>query len=75
MSRPRPPSDPVTWPIPCARCQGHHEIVATWPDGPVCRYCYQAAKRTTGTCACGHTGVLPGRLDGRPACRDCAGSP
>ncbi|WP_236945040.1 Fis family transcriptional regulator [Kocuria flava] len=63
----------MTWPIPCARCQGHHEIVATWPDGPVCRYCYQAAKRTTGTCACGHTGVLPGRLDGRPTCRDCSG--
>lgn len=73
MSRPRPPSDPETWPIPCTRCQDHHEIAATWPDGPVCRYCYQAAKRTTGTCACGHTGVLPGRLDGRPACRNCAG--
>jgi integrase len=39
----------------------------------VCRYCYQAAKRTTGTCACGHTGVLPGRLDGHPACRTCTG--
>ncbi|WP_217905984.1 Fis family transcriptional regulator [Kocuria salina] len=45
--------------------------MVTWPDGPVCRYCYQAAKRTTGTCACGHTGVLPGRRDGHPACRAC----
>ncbi|ALU40165.1 Fis family transcriptional regulator [Kocuria flava] len=71
MSRPRPPSDPDTWPTPCTRCRGHYEIAAHWPDGPVCRYCYQAAKRTTGTCACGHTGILPGRLDGRPACRDC----
>ena len=71
MSRPRPPSDPVTWPTPCTRCRGHHQIVVTWPDGPVCRYCYQAAKRTTGTCACGHVGVLPGRLDSHPACRSC----
>ncbi|THE17688.1 Fis family transcriptional regulator [Kocuria rosea] len=39
----------------------------------MCRYCYQAAKRTTGTCACGHAGVLPGRLDGHPACRSCSG--
>lgn len=73
MSRPRSPSDPDTWPTPCTRCRDHHEIAATWPDGPVCRYCYQQAKRTTGTCACGHTGVLPGRLDGSPACRACAG--
>ncbi|KLU08416.1 Fis family transcriptional regulator [Kocuria sp. SM24M-10] len=73
MSRPRPPSDPETWPTPCTRCRDHHEIAATWPDGPVCRYCYQQAKRTTGTCACGHTGILPGRLDGRPACRTCTG--
>ena len=73
MSRPRPPSDPVTWPSPCARCQGHYEIVTTWPDGRICRYCYQAAKRITGTCACGHVGVLPGRRDGHPACRSCSG--
>ncbi|UTT57607.1 Fis family transcriptional regulator [Cellulosimicrobium cellulans] len=31
------------------------------------------AMRTTGTCACGHEGVLPGRLDGIPACRACSG--
>jgi hypothetical protein len=63
----------VTWPVPCARCRDHHELVATWPDGPVCRYCYQQAKRTTGTCACGHVGVLPGRLEGHPTCRNCSG--
>ncbi|MFB7798874.1 Fis family transcriptional regulator [Isoptericola sp. NPDC056134] len=31
------------------------------------------AMRATGTCACGHEGVLPGRIDGRPACRTCSG--
>lgn len=73
MSRHRPPSDPQAWPVPCTRCRDHHELVVTWPDGPVCRYCYQGAKRTTGTCGCGHVGVLPGRLEGRPTCRHCSG--
>jgi len=74
MSRgPRKPQDPHAWPIPCGRCEGHYPAAATWPDGPVCGYCYQAAKRTTGRCACGHEGVLPGRLDGQPACRRCSG--
>ncbi|MGC5627249.1 Fis family transcriptional regulator [Georgenia sp. Z1344] len=39
----------------------------------MCRYCYQQAKRTRGTCSCGHDGVLPGRIDGQPACRRCTG--
>jgi hypothetical protein len=39
----------------------------------VCSYCYQQAKRTRGTCDCGHEGVLPGRIDGHPACRRCSG--
>lgn len=43
------------------------------PDDQICGYCYQQAKRTRGTCACGHVGVLPGRVDGQPACRTCAG--
>ncbi|ETT24131.1 hypothetical protein RR21198_0318 [Rhodococcus rhodochrous ATCC 21198] len=73
MVRPRKPSDPDVWPIPCTRCGGHYPIAAKWPDGPVCTYCYQQAKRTRGTCGCGHTGVLPGVLDGRPACRRCSG--
>jgi len=73
MARPRKQSDPNRWPIPCDRCGEHHQTVANWPDGGVCGYCYQQAKRTRGTCACGHEGVLPGRNDGRPACRRCSG--
>ncbi len=73
MSRPRKPGDPAAWPVPCGRCGEHHQLVATWPDAQVCGYCYQQAKRTRGTCACGHTGVLPGRLHGQFACRTCSG--
>jgi hypothetical protein len=73
VARPRKPEDPNRWPIACARCNGHYELVATWPDGSICGYCYQAAKRTTGICACGHQGVLPGLIDDRPACRRCSG--
>jgi len=73
MARPRKPSDPNQWPIPCGRCGEHHQIVANWPDGGVCGYCYQQAKRTRGTCVCGHEGVLPRRIDGQPACRRCSG--
>lgn len=73
MSRPRKPQDPVRWPVPCARCSQHHEIAANWPDGGICGYCYQQAKRTRGTCRCGHRGVLPGRVDSHPACRRCSG--
>lgn len=73
MSRPRKVSDPNTWPEECARCGEHHQLVASWPDGRICGYCYLAAKRTTGTCSCGHHGVLPGRIDGQPACRGCSG--
>lgn len=73
MSRPRKPQDPVRWPVPCVRCSQHHEIAANWPDGGICGYCYQQAKRTRGACRCGHSGVLPGRVDGHPACRRCSG--
>lgn len=73
MSKPRKPGDPDRWPEPCGRCGEHHQIAATWPDARVCGYCYQAAKRTTGACACGHQGILPGRVDDRPACRRCSG--
>ena len=71
--RPRAPQDAAQWPVPCARCGEHRPIFAAWPDGRVCRYCYLQAKRTRGTCACGHTGVLPGRVQGQPACRTCSG--
>lgn len=73
MARPRKPSDPTAWPNPCVRCGGHYPIAAKWPDGPICGYCYQAAKRLRGTCGCGHEGVLPGRISGTPACRRCSG--
>jgi len=73
VARPRKSEDPQRWPIGCARCKGHYELVASWPDGSICGYCYQAAKRTTGICACGHQGVLPGLIDDRPACRRCSG--
>jgi hypothetical protein len=51
----------------------HYEIVANWPDGGICGYCYQQAKRTRGTCRCGHEGVSPGRIEDLPACRGCSG--
>lgn len=73
MTRPRKPEDPIRWPIPCARCHQHHKTVARWPDGGICGYCYQQAKRTKGACACGHEGVLPGLIDDQPACRQCSG--
>ena len=73
MARPRAPGDPVRWPVPCGRCGEHHQIAANWPDAAICVYCYQQAKRTRGTCACGHQGVLPGLIAGAPACRDCSG--
>jgi hypothetical protein len=73
MSRPRKAEDPVRWPVPCSRCAQHHQVVANWPDGGICGYCYQQAKRIRGTCRCGHEGVLPGLVDSQPACRRCSG--
>ncbi|MEV4991843.1 Fis family transcriptional regulator [Pseudarthrobacter sp. LMD1-1-1.1] len=73
MTRPRKPEDPIRWPVPCARCRQHHQTVARWPDGAICGYCYQQAKRIKGTCACGHEGVLPGLIGEQPACRQCSG--
>lgn len=73
MSRPRQPEDPIRWPFPCSRCGQYYQTVARWPDGGVCTYCYQQAKRTRGICACGHEGVLPGIIDEQPACRTCSG--
>lgn len=73
VSRPRKAEDPTRWPVPCNRCGQHHQTVARWPDGGVCGYCYQQAKRTRGICACGHAGVLPGLIDNQPACRRCSG--
>lgn len=73
MVRPRKAEDPTRWPEPCGRCGQHHQTVARWPDGGVCTYCYQQAKRTRGQCSCGHEGVLPGLVNEQPACRRCSG--
>jgi integrase len=55
------------------RAGSRPEPSVRWPDGGICGYCYQQAKRTRGTCACGHEGVLPGRVGTLPACRKCSG--
>lgn len=75
MARPRKPDDPERRrEIPCDRCGGGYYLVVRWgPGDEICGYCYQQAKRTRGTCSCGHVGVLPGRVDGEPVCRTCAG--
>ncbi|BBY66806.1 hypothetical protein MHEL_50490 [Mycolicibacterium helvum] len=53
------------------------DATTSWsPTSPTNRSvvtCYQAAKRITGICACGHQGVLPGIIHNRPACRRCSG--
>lgn len=62
----------------CARCQTPAaKLGAKWPEGRVCRLCYQRATRTHGTCpGCGFDRLLPG-LDstGSPICVDCDGIP
>lgn len=60
----------------CTRCglTGQHRGVR-WPEGPICRRCYQSATRTRGTCpSCGETRLLPALSETRqPICVDCAG--
>lgn len=59
-----------------SRVAGAADIIKSWRiglTGGICGYCYQQAKRTRGVCACGHKGVLPGRVHGAPACRRCSG--
>ena len=70
MSRPRNTA-------PCARChQTEVRFATTWPEGRICRRCYQRATRIHGTCPGCHTGrLLPGLIDGTPICSDCAGIP
>ncbi|WJJ14429.1 Fis family transcriptional regulator (plasmid) [Prescottella equi] len=68
--------DPNRW-AACARCGEHHTTDAHWPEGPICSYCYRAAKRQEGTCVdCGHIGMIPG-LDANdePICLRCSGIP
>ena len=61
----------------CARCQQSGvKFATTWPEGRICRRCYQRATRIHGACiSCGTTRLLPGLIDGEPACVDCADIP
>jgi hypothetical protein len=71
----RTPEQYERWHIrDCARCGRRAALAANWPDGPICRTCYQRAARTYGPCpGCGTSRLLPGRsAGGTPICRDCA---
>ncbi|GIT82216.1 hypothetical protein LLS1_38850 [Leifsonia sp. LS1] len=70
MSRPRNTTA-------CARCQQSDvRFATTWPEGRICRRCYQRATRIHGTCPiCNTDRLLPGLIGGAPACGDCAGIP
>ena len=69
------PADPDRWP-PCVRCGQAYRDASPWPEGRVCCYCTRAARQREGTCArCGHHGVVPGLIDGQPACVQCSGVP
>lgn len=62
----------------CARCRTPAaRLGAIWPEGRLCRRCYQRAARTHGTCpGCGTQRLLPGlNSTGSPICVDCAGLP
>ncbi len=60
----------------CFRCrQSGPRRGVSWPEGYVCRRCYQQATRRRGRCpGCGNEHLLPG-LDsvGTPICTSCAG--
>lgn len=61
----------------CARCERRDvRFATTWPEGRVCRRCYQRATRIHGICPeCNTSRLLPGLLQGAPVCGDCAGIP
>lgn len=63
-------------PAVCARCglTGPRRGV-TWPEGYVCRRCYQQATRRRGNCpGCHQERLLPGLNEQQqPICTDCAG--
>lgn len=61
----------------CARCQRMGvKFATTWPEGRICRRCYQRATRIHGECrSCGTTRLLPGLIEGSPACVDCTEIP
>ncbi|WP_344886637.1 hypothetical protein [Nonomuraea antimicrobica] len=56
----------------CVRCGRRASKAANW-EGLICRTCCEKAARTYGICpGCGTDRLLPGRRDGKPACRDCS---
>ncbi|MCU1527105.1 MAG: hypothetical protein JWP75_868 [Frondihabitans sp.] len=61
----------------CARCRRTGiRFATTWPEGRICRRCYQQATRIHGRCpGCDTDHLLPGLRDGNPCCVDCAGIP
>jgi RecJ-like exonuclease len=61
----------------CARCtRTGSRFATTWPEGRICRRCYQRATRIRGLCpGCRDDRLLPGLIDAMPACVDCAGIP
>ena len=61
----------------CARCDRTDvRFATTWPEGRICRRCYQRATRIHGSCpSCNTQRLLPGLIDGAPTCTDCAGIP
>lgn len=64
-------------PAECVRCDRTEvRLATTWPEGRICRRCYQRATRIHGHCpGCGDDRLLPGLVDGAPSCVDCAGIP
>jgi hypothetical protein len=60
---------------PCAICGQTKPVQARFPAGPVCRSCYERAKRDTSRCgSCGRRGMIVGSDPGSgPICRTCAG--
>lgn len=64
-------------PQTCAHCGQQRRPAAHWPEGPVCRSCYDRALDAKGVCPrCGEQRRLM-RYDGSETaiCRECAGAP
>ncbi|WP_179272949.1 MULTISPECIES: recombinase XerD [unclassified Rhodococcus (in: high G+C Gram-positive bacteria)] len=59
----------------CDRCgRGAGKPRVHWPEGSICGTCFHAAMRTYGFCGgCGFERMLPGLIDEKTVCVDCAG--
>lgn len=64
-------------PAECARYgRTGVRFATTWPEGRICRRCYQRATRIHGQCpSCDDDRLLAGLIDGTSCCVDCAGIP